>query len=82
MDTYEKVQNMVAESIVNATGGCYLNKDNILWKTIDGEFIGKRSVYTTCLRAVWLEQVEKECLTIRSWWCGEDADYEEIFTRQ
>ena len=58
-------------------GTAYLDSDNILWKLIDDQLIGKRSVLTFDLRTCWIE--ETEINNIKSWWCGKDSDYSEIF---
>lgn len=56
---------------------CYLDENNIIWKHIDDKFIGKRSVWTNDFRACWLEDTTLD--NIKSWWCGKDANYDEIF---
>jgi hypothetical protein len=58
-------------------GTAYLDSDNIKWKLIDGKLIGKRSVLTFDLCTCWIE--ETEINNIKSWWCGKDSDYSEIF---
>ncbi len=67
------------KALISCFGGTILDKNNIVWKLKNGEWIGKRSVYTFDLRAVWLEDTTKE--NVRSWWCGIDANYNEIFTK-
>lgn len=57
----------------------YLDKDNIVWKIIDGKCLGKRSVWCYDYRACWLEDTTIE--NVKSWWCGKDADYNEIFIK-
>lgn len=57
----------------------FLDSNNILWKVVDEKWIGKRSVFTKDFRACWLEDIKNE--TVNSWWCGENADYKEIFTK-
>ena len=58
----------------------FLDSKNILWKWINDEWIGKRSVYTFDCKASWLEDVKEE--EVRSWWCeGKHADYNEIFIK-
>ena len=56
-----------------------LDENNISWKLIDGKMIGKRSVWTYDFRSCWLEDTTKN--NVKTWWCGEDADYNEIFTK-
>ena len=46
---------------------------------VNGEFIGKRSVWTKDNRACWLEETTSE--NVKTWWCGENEDYEEIFKK-
>ena len=72
--------NIICEKIIRKSGGWLLDEDNILWKIIDGKWIGKRSVYTFDLQACWLEDTNEE--NIRNWWCGgKNANYTEIFNR-
>lgn len=75
------VSNIMAESLIESgVGGCFLDSKNIVWKLIDGEWIGKRSVWTLDWRACWLENTTIDNVEI--WWCGgKDADYTEIFYR-
>lgn len=56
-----------------------IDGNNIVWKVIDGKMIGKRSVWTLDWRSCWLEDTTKE--NVKTWWCGKDADYNEIFTK-
>lgn len=57
-----------------------LDENNIVWKWVDNEMIGKRSVWTQDHRACWLEETTPA--NVKSWWCGgPDADYNEIFRR-
>jgi hypothetical protein len=57
----------------------FADKNNIVWKIIDGKMIGKRSVWTLDWRSCWLEDTTKE--NVKTWWCGQDSDYNEIFTK-
>lgn len=58
----------------------YLDSNNIVWKMIKGEWIGKRSVWTLDWRACWLEDTLSD--NVKSWWCGgENADYTEVFKK-
>ena len=57
----------------------FLDANNIGWKIVNGKWIGKRSVWTYDLRACWLE--DTTIGNIKSWWCGINADYSEIFKR-
>lgn len=65
------------EIIIGVTGGCILDKNNIVWKIINGNLIGKRSVWTFDFRACWIEDTDIK--NIKSYWCGIDSDYKEIF---
>lgn len=56
-----------------------IDGNNIVWKVIDGKMIGKRSVWTLDWRSCWLEDTTKE--NVKTWWCGQDSDYNEIFTK-
>jgi hypothetical protein len=55
----------------------FLDGDNILWEVVEDKWIGKRSVWTFDNRACWLEDTTLK--NIKSWWCGENADYNEGF---
>jgi hypothetical protein len=55
----------------------YLDKDKILYRKVNNVWIGKRSVYTYDLRALWLEETTED--KVRNWWHGKDADYNELF---
>ena len=58
----------------------YLDNNNIVWKMIKGEWIGKRSVWTLDWRACWLEDTTTE--NVKSWWCGgENVNYTEVFKK-
>lgn len=63
--------------IISRVGGSYLDSNNIGWKYVNGEYIGKRTVWTFDLRACWLEETTID--DVKSWWCGIDADYSEVF---
>jgi hypothetical protein len=71
------VSNAFARCIIEDSRGVFLDKNNIGWRIVDGEWIGKRTVWTYDFRACWLEQTTRE--NIKSWWCGKDSDYNEIF---
>lgn len=81
---YNTVSNTIGEAIVRGfpnIKGSMLDANNIVWKVIDGKWIGKRSVWTFDRRACWLEDTTLE--NVKSWWCGgENADYKEVFYRQ
>lgn len=72
-------ENVLAESLISVFGGRYLDGNNISWKIVDGEFIGKRSVWTFDFRACWLEETNID--NVKTWWCGKEADYSETFKR-
>ena len=76
----EKISHAFGEALVRTLGGDMLDRNNIIWKLVDGQWIGKRSVCTFDNRICWLE--ETEISNVSSWWCGgKDADYTEIFYR-
>jgi hypothetical protein len=57
----------------------FLDANNIVWKSIDGKWIGKRSVWTLDFRGCWLEDTTID--NVKSWWCGKGANYTEVFKR-
>lgn len=57
----------------------WLDKNNIVWKKVDSEIIGKRSVWTKDLKASWLEETTTD--NVESWWCGKENDYNETFKK-
>lgn len=57
----------------------FLDRNKIVWKIVNGEWIGKRSVWTFDFRACWLEDTTED--NVKSWWCGSDSDYKETFKR-
>lgn len=59
--------------------GSLFDHNNIVWKVVNGDWIGKRAVYTFDNSACWLEDTNPE--NIKSWLHGRDADYKEIFIR-
>lgn len=74
--------NMLGEVICRESpelNPSFLDSDNILWKVVDGEWIGKRSVFTHDFRACWLEECKEK--DVKSWWCGKDSNYSETFKR-
>jgi hypothetical protein len=80
MDYNNTRSNIFCEGIVKTYGGWMLDENNIVWKLIDEEWIGKRSVWTFDFRACWLEDTTID--NVKTWWCGgKYANYEEIFYR-
>lgn len=68
----------ICKIVAQMCGGCIEDTGKgILWKRIDEKWIGKRYVQTKGLSSKWLEEVNKE--DIKTWPCGEGADYNEIF---
>ncbi len=62
----------------NSFNACWLlDSDNILYKKINDEWIGKRSVWTFNYRSCWLEDTTQD--NIKTFWCGKGSDYNEIF---
>lgn len=80
---YNNFSNVIGElisKILNAKCS-FLDANNIVWKLINNEWTGKRSVWTKDFRACWLEDTTVS--NVKSYWCGgEDADYTEIFKRK
>ena len=79
---YNNCSNVVGELINKILGGkcCFLDKNNIVWKLINDEWIGKRSVWTKDWRSCWIEDTTID--NVKTWWCGgKDADYTEVFKR-
>lgn len=73
--------NVIGEVLVRGFNGkaCMLDKNNIVWKIVDGVWMGKRSVWTFDFRSCWLEYTSIE--NIKSWPCGKDSDYSEIIRK-
>lgn len=76
-----KLSNTIGQAFVMVFGesASFLDSDNILWKMVEDNWIGKRSVWTKDYRAVWIEETEKE--NIEKYWCGKESNYSEVFTR-
>jgi len=75
------IGNIIGESFARVLKCCFLDSDNILWKLVGDNWIGKRSIWTKDNRCCWLEDTTLE--NIKSYWCGgENADYTEIFKRK
>ena len=58
-DLYE-IRKLACLSFADTYGGIYLDCNNILYKKVNDEWIGKRSVYTHTLRAVWIDEATEE----------------------
>ena len=71
------ITNSLCKELIKGTKYRFLDKNNISWKWVDSEWIGKRSVWTFDFKAVWLEETTLE--NVKSWWCGKEANYNEIF---
>lgn len=73
--------NLLAELFIRTTGieSCFLDSSKILWKIVNGQWIGKRSVWTFDFRACWLEDTTIQ--NVKSWWHTENSDYTEIFKK-
>lgn len=69
--------NDLCKELIKGTKYRFLDKNNISWRWVDSEWIGKRSVWTFDFRACWLEETTLE--NVKSWWCGKEVDYNEIF---
>ena len=81
MSLSQELTQFIAEHILSQDpeSYSYMDKNKIVWKIVYGEKIGKRSVWTFDNRACWLQDTTPE--NVKSWWCGENADYNEIFKR-
>ena len=73
------IRTSVSRALIEVTGGQILDENNIVWRNVNGEFIGKRSVWTFDNRGCWLEHTTID--NVKTWWCGKDADYTEIFKK-
>jgi len=74
------VKEILIQSVISSfNNASFLDKNNILWKIVNDKYIGKRSVWCYDFTACWIEDTKFE--NIKSWWCGKDADYNEIFTK-
>ena len=58
-------------------GSNILDGNNVCWKVIDGEIIGKRAVWTYDFRACWLEETAIE--NVKVFWHGKKGNYQEQF---
>lgn len=77
---YNEMSNVIGEVIATTYGGELLDSNKVVWKLIDGKWIGKRSVWTFDFYACWLEDTTIN--NVKSWWCGgKEANYKEIFCR-
>jgi hypothetical protein len=71
--------NDLCKELIKGTKYRFLDKNNISWRWVDSEWIGKRSVWTFDFRACWLEETTLE--NVKKWWCGKESDYNEIFKK-
>lgn len=74
------ITNSLCKELIKGTKYRFLDKNNISWKWVDSEWIGKRSVWTFDFKAVWLEETTLE--NVKSWWCRKEANYNEIFKQE
>lgn len=59
-----------------------LDKNNISWKKVNGEWLGKRCVsWKDGFAYGWLEDMPKD-EKVKYWLHGEDADYNELFKKE
>jgi len=80
MENKVLLSNVLGECFANVYNSVFLDSDNILWKLINGVWIGKRSVYTIDNNACWIEDTTTD--KIKSYWSGgESANYKEFFYR-
>jgi len=78
-ETISSISNSIGSVISKHYNSRMLDENKISWRWVNGEWIGKRSVWTYDFKACWLEDTTKE--NVKNWWCGKDADYTEIFTK-
>lgn len=57
--------NQWAKSFVLKYGGEFLDSDSILWKIVDGEWIGKKAVQMKDLSIRWPEDINHD--DIKKW---------------
>ena len=74
MDIYKIIGKCVIKAI--NTNYSLLDEKNILWKFVNDDFIGKRSVLTYDLKICWLEDTKAE--NVKTWLCGENSDYKQV----
>jgi hypothetical protein len=81
-DKFKNYSNSIGEIIckTNDEKISFLDKNNIIWKSINDKWIGKRSVYTLDLKCCWLEDTNVD--NVKIWWCGKNNNYSEIFKRK
>ena len=74
------ISSIIAERILRkgASNLSYLNKDNILFKLVDGNMIGKRAVDTYKNGWRWMSEISNESEVYRNPH-SYDANFEEIF---
>lgn len=71
------ITNDLCKELVKDTNFRFLDENNISWRWVDNKWIGKRSVWTFDYKACWVEETTIE--NVKSWWCGKNEDYNEIF---
>lgn len=77
----EDVGFKLCSAITQIAGGCILDSDNILWKHIGEDIVGRRSVWTNKNRSIWLSDLQ-EGEEVKDWWSGVGADYNEQFKQK
>ena len=74
------INNIIASAFCKRNKkSSFLDSNNIVWKWIDNNWIGKRSVWTYDFRACWLEDTNID--NVKTFWCGKESDYNEVFTQ-
>ena len=58
----------------------FLDKDNILWRFTEHGWFGKRAVFTTEFRNIWLEEL-RDNEEVKYWLHPEDSHWHEIFSK-
>lgn len=82
MENGTEEANKFCEEFINISkkNGSYLDKDNILWKTVNGIWTGKRAIQKFDCSVSWFENTKTE--DIKMWLHGKEANYNETFYRE
>lgn len=57
----------------------FLDANKVIWRILNNNWVGKRSVFTADGKVCWLEETKPE--NVKAYWCGNTADYKETFTK-
>lgn len=69
---------ILVKSILHLEDSSFLDKNNILWKSIDGELLGKRCLTTYKYGNIWYEDLKSED-DVQYWLHNKNCNWEEIF---